>query len=83
MQAIQQTLEVHPEIQASINIRVAADYRLKAAKGGSLPQVDLPGGYGREDRLTICRSQHQRAHRILETVQLRRAHFARQRKCTV
>ena len=69
MQAIQQALEVHPEVQASINSRLAADYRLKAAKGGSLPRVDLPGGYGREGRLTICRSQHRRAHRILETVQ--------------
>ena len=47
-QAMQQALEVHPEIQAGVNSRLAADYQLKAAQGGYLPRVDLLGGYGRE-----------------------------------
>ncbi|MNF54357.1 Outer membrane efflux protein BepC precursor [compost metagenome] len=47
-QAMQQALDVHPEIQAGVNNRLAADYQLKAAQGGYLPKVDLLGGYGRE-----------------------------------
>ena len=47
-QAMQQALDVHPEIQAGVNSRLAADYQLKAAKGGYLPRVDLAAGYGRE-----------------------------------
>ena len=47
-EAMQQALDVHPEIQAGVNSRLAADYQLKAAKGGYLPKVDLLGGYGRE-----------------------------------
>jgi adhesin transport system outer membrane protein len=47
-EAMQQALDVHPEIQAAVNSRLAADYQLKAAKGGYLPRVDLLGGYGRE-----------------------------------
>ncbi|TWC13142.1 MULTISPECIES: TolC family outer membrane protein [unclassified Pseudomonas] len=47
-QAMQQALNVHPEIQAGVNSRLAADYQLKAAKGGYLPRVDLAAGYGRE-----------------------------------
>ena len=47
-QAMQQALDVHPEIQAGVNSRLAADYQLKAAKGGYLPKVDLLAGYGRE-----------------------------------
>jgi adhesin transport system outer membrane protein len=47
-EAMQQALDVHPEIQAGVNSRLAADYQLKAAKGGYLPRVDLLGGYGRE-----------------------------------
>ena len=46
--AMQQALDVHPEVQAGVNSRLAADYQLKAAKGGYLPRVDLLGGYGRE-----------------------------------
>jgi hypothetical protein len=46
LQAIQQALDIHPEIQASVNSRLAADYQLKAAKGGYLPRVDPLGGYG-------------------------------------
>lgn len=33
-QAMQQALDVHPEIQAGVNARIAADYQLRAAKGG-------------------------------------------------
>lgn len=47
-EAMQKALEMHPEIQAGVNARIAADYQLRAAKGGYLPQVDLTGGYGRE-----------------------------------
>lgn len=45
---IQQALEAHPQVQAGVNSRLAADYQLKAAKGGYLPSIDLRGGYGRE-----------------------------------
>ncbi|WP_404486216.1 TolC family outer membrane protein [Pseudomonas sp. HT11] len=47
-QAMQQALDVHPEIQAGVNSRIAADYDLRAAQGGYLPRVDLNAGYGRE-----------------------------------
>ena len=47
-QAMQQALDVHPEIQAGVNSRIAADYQLRAAQGGYLPRVDLNAGYGRE-----------------------------------
>ncbi|CAM3811471.1 Outer membrane efflux protein BepC [Pseudomonas reidholzensis] len=47
-EAMQKALEVHPEIQAGVNARVAADYQLRAAKGGYLPKVDITAGYGRE-----------------------------------
>ena len=47
-QAMQQALDVHPEIQAGVNSRIAADYQLRAAQGGYLPRVDLNAGYGRQ-----------------------------------
>ena len=47
-EAMQKALEMHPEIQAGVNGRIAADYQLRAAKGGYLPQVDVTAGYGRE-----------------------------------
>ena len=47
-EAMQKALEVHPEIQAGVNARTAADYQLRAAKGGYLPRVDVTAGYGRE-----------------------------------
>ncbi|NWD57184.1 TolC family outer membrane protein [Pseudomonas veronii] len=47
-EAMQKAVEVHPEIQAGVNARIAADYQVDAAKGGYLPKVDLLGGYGRE-----------------------------------
>ncbi|MEN4829809.1 TolC family outer membrane protein [Pseudomonas sp. P39-UII1] len=47
-EAMQKALEVHPEVQAGVNARVAADYQVRAAKGGYLPRVDVTAGYGRE-----------------------------------
>jgi len=47
-EAMQKALEVHPEVQAGVNARVAADYQVRAAKGGYLPRVDITAGYGRE-----------------------------------
>ncbi|SEN44295.1 outer membrane protein, adhesin transport system [Pseudomonas sp. ok272] len=47
-QAMQQALDVHPEIQAGVNSRLAADGQLRAAEGGYLPKVDVLAGYGRE-----------------------------------
>ena len=47
-EAMQKALEVHPEIQAGVNARTAADYQLRAAQGGYLPRVDVTAGYGRE-----------------------------------
>jgi adhesin transport system outer membrane protein len=47
-EAMQQAIEVHPEIQAGVNARIAADYAVRAAKGGYLPKVDVLAGYGRE-----------------------------------
>ncbi|WP_437883339.1 TolC family outer membrane protein [Pseudomonas sp. LRF_L74] len=47
-EAMQKALENHPEVQAGVNGRLAADYQLKAARGGYLPRVDVLAGYGRE-----------------------------------
>ncbi|WP_338479232.1 TolC family outer membrane protein [Pseudomonas trivialis] len=47
-EAMQKAVDVHPEIQAGVNARIAADYQVRAAQGGYLPKVDLLGGYGRE-----------------------------------
>ncbi|WP_409279566.1 TolC family outer membrane protein [Pseudomonas defluvii] len=47
-EAMQRAIEVHPEIQAGVNSRTAADYQLRAAQGGYLPRVDVLAGYGRE-----------------------------------
>jgi outer membrane protein, adhesin transport system len=47
-EAMQKALDVHPEVQAGVNSRIAADYNLRAAKGGYLPRVDVLAGYGRE-----------------------------------
>ncbi len=47
-EAMQQAMDVHPEIQAGVNARMSADYQLKAAQGGYLPRVDVAAGYGRE-----------------------------------
>ena len=48
-EAIQSTLDNHPEISAGINSRLSADDEVKIAKGGYLPTVDLLVGYGREN----------------------------------
>ncbi|UVJ45319.1 TolC family outer membrane protein [Pseudomonas sp. LS1212] len=47
-QAIQSTLDNHPEIHANVNSRLSADEEVKVAKGGYYPSVDLFAGYGRE-----------------------------------
>ncbi|MCO6059566.1 TolC family outer membrane protein [Pseudomonas sp. MOB-449] len=46
--AIQSTLEKHPELLASAQNRLVADEEAKVAKGGYLPTVDLITGVGRE-----------------------------------
>lgn len=47
-EAIQSTLDNHPELAASVSQRLAADEGVKIAKGGYLPTVDLISAYGRE-----------------------------------
>ncbi|RMQ42553.1 Type I secretion outer membrane protein, TolC [Pseudomonas cichorii] len=47
-EAIQNTLDHHPEIQASKNERLSAGEELNVAKGGYLPTVDLVAAYGRQ-----------------------------------
>ena len=45
-EAIQSTLDNHPELQASSSNRQVADEEVRIAKGGYHPSVDLLGGYG-------------------------------------
>lgn len=47
-EAIQSTIDNHPELHASMNDRLSADEEVKMAKGGYLPTVDVLMGYGRE-----------------------------------
>ena len=47
-EAIQSTVDNHPELHASVNDRLSADEDVKVAKGGYLPTVDLIAGYGPE-----------------------------------
>lgn len=47
-EAIQSTLDNHPEVHAGANSRLSSDEEVKMAKGGYLPTVDLLVGYGRE-----------------------------------
>ncbi|MDB6143312.1 MAG: bepC 1, partial [Pseudomonas sp.] len=47
-QAIQSTLDNHPEIHADVNNRLSADEDVNIAKGGYKPTLDLVAGYGRE-----------------------------------
>ncbi|MND73634.1 Outer membrane efflux protein BepC precursor [compost metagenome] len=47
-QAIQSTLDYHPEIRANVNSRLSADEEVKVARGGYYPAVDMFAGYGRE-----------------------------------
>ncbi|AYC33616.1 channel protein TolC [Pseudomonas cavernae] len=46
--AIQSTVDNHPEIQASVNSRLSSEEEVKIAKGGYLPTLDALAGYGRE-----------------------------------
>ncbi|WP_347904676.1 TolC family outer membrane protein [Pseudomonas purpurea] len=46
-EAIQSTLDNHPELRASQNNRLSADEDVKVAKGGFYPTLDLNAGYGR------------------------------------
>ncbi|BAN47627.1 TolC family outer membrane protein [Metapseudomonas resinovorans] len=46
--AIQSTLDKHPELLANAQNRLVADEEVKVAKGGYLPTVDLITGVGRE-----------------------------------
>jgi adhesin transport system outer membrane protein len=48
-EAIQSTIDTHPELQASINDRRSTLEQVKVAKGGYLPVVDAIAGYGREE----------------------------------
>lgn len=47
-EAIQSTIDNHPELHSSMNDRLSADEDVKVARGGYLPTVDLLVGYGRE-----------------------------------
>lgn len=47
-EAIQSTIDNHPEIHSGTNNRLSADEELKIAKGGYLPTVDALASYGRE-----------------------------------
>lgn len=47
-EAIQSTLDNHPEVHAGANNRLSSEEEVKIAKGGYLPTVDLLVGYGRE-----------------------------------
>lgn len=47
-EAIQSTLDNHPEVHAGANNRLSSDEDVKIARGGYLPTVDLLVGYGRE-----------------------------------
>ena len=48
-EAIQSTLDNHPEVHAGANNRLSSEEELKIAKGGYLPTVDLLMGYGRQN----------------------------------
>lgn len=47
-QAIQHTIDTHPELMGSINGRLSADQDLRAAQAGYLPSVDVSAGVGRQ-----------------------------------
>jgi adhesin transport system outer membrane protein len=47
-EAIQHTIDTHPELQATRNERLSAGEELNIAKGGYLPAVDLVAAYGRQ-----------------------------------
>jgi adhesin transport system outer membrane protein len=47
-EAIQSTIDNHPELHSTINSRLSSDEEVKIARGGYLPTVDMLVGYGRE-----------------------------------
>jgi len=47
-EAIQTTIDFHPDLQSNIHNRLSSDQDRKVASSGYLPTVDLVGGYGRE-----------------------------------
>ena len=47
-EAIQSTIDTHPEIRAAASSRLSSEAEAKIARGGYLPTVDLLMGYGRE-----------------------------------
>lgn len=47
-QAIQTTIDFHPDLQSNIHNRLSSDQDRKVSSSGYLPTVDLVGGYGRE-----------------------------------
>src|SRR5690554_786815 len=47
-QAVEQTLQSHPEILAEANRRLSVDTTIDQARAGYAPRVDLTLGYGRE-----------------------------------
>ncbi|MBD8593086.1 TolC family outer membrane protein [Pseudomonas sp. CFBP 8758] len=60
-EAIQSTVDNHPELASNINSRLAADEDVKIAQGAYRPSVDFVAGYGRErsDNLnTRARGNH-------------------------
>jgi adhesin transport system outer membrane protein len=60
-EAIQSTLDNHPELRASQNSRLSADEDVKVAKGGFYPTLDLNAGYGRgysDNTTTRARGNH-------------------------
>lgn len=46
-EAIQSTIDTHPELQASENNRLSANEDVNVAKGGFYPTIDLNASYGR------------------------------------
>lgn len=60
-QAIQSTLDSHPELNASRNNRLSADEDVKVARGGFYPSLDLNAAYGRgysDNSTTRARGNH-------------------------
>lgn len=49
IEVIQRTLATNPEVLTTTHNRLAADERLRQAKAGYFPAVDVTAGYGREN----------------------------------
>jgi adhesin transport system outer membrane protein len=47
-EAMQRSLDAHPEIKAGAHARLSVEEQLKAARAGYLPQVDVLAGRGRQ-----------------------------------